>query len=285
MAIPAFSTHMSFADSAAVLDEEAALAELEIVNAFGKPSSELFDKFDPVAFASASLALAHSAQLKTGEKVIVKILRPNIIESLEDDLAILFLLAKLVDGYSKESKRLRPLEVVTDYQKTVLNELDLMREAANCAQIGRNWQGSNIIKVPKIYWDFCRQNILVQERIFGIPINDIEALEAAGIELDERKRVKTDNTFKTNINNIYAIGDVVRGAMLAHKAEDEGIAVAENIAGQSGHVNYDTIPAIVYTNPEVASVGKTENQLKEAKVDYNEFFVSKFCSMSIPIPN
>ena len=151
---------------------EAALAELEIVNAFGKPSSELFDKFDPVAFASASIAQAHSAQLKTGEKVIVKILRPNIIESLEDDFAILFLLAKLVDGYSKESKRLRPLEVVTDYQKTVLNELDLMREAANCAQIGRNWQGSDIIKVPKIYWDFCRQNILVQERIFGIPIND-----------------------------------------------------------------------------------------------------------------
>ena len=164
---------------------EAALAELEIVNAFGKPSSELFDKFDPIAFASASIAQAHSAQLKTGEEVIVKILRPNIIESLEDDFAILFLLAKLVDGYSKESKRLRPLEVVTDYQKTVLNELDLMREAANCAQIGRNWQGSDIIKVPKIYWDFCRQNILVQERIFGIPINDIEALEAAGIDIKQ----------------------------------------------------------------------------------------------------
>jgi ubiquinone biosynthesis protein len=75
--------------------------------------------------------------------------------------------------------------VVTDYQKTVLNELDLMREAANCAQIGRNWQGSDIIKVPKIYWDFCRQNILVQERIFGIPINDIEALEAAGIDIKQ----------------------------------------------------------------------------------------------------
>ena len=164
---------------------EATLAELEIKNAFGKPSSELFDRFDPVAFASASIAQAHSAQLKTGEEVIVKILRPNIIESLEDDFAILFLLAKLVDGYSKESKRLRPLEVVTDYQKTVLNELDLMREAANCAQIGRNWQGSDIIKVPKIYWDFCRQNILVQERIFGIPINDIEALEAAGINIKQ----------------------------------------------------------------------------------------------------
>ena len=77
-----------------------------------------------------------------------------------------------MDGYSKESKRLRPLEVVTDYQKTVLNELDLMREAANCAQIGRNWQGSGIIKVPKIHWDFCRQNILVQE-FWGKNIEEI----------------------------------------------------------------------------------------------------------------
>ena len=164
---------------------EATLAELEIKNAFGKPSSELFDRFDPVAFASASIAQAHSAQLKTGEEVIVKILRPNIMKSLEDDLAILFLLAKLVAGYSEESKRLRPLEVVQDYKKTVLNELDLMREAANCAQIGRNWQGSDIIKVPKIHWELCRQNILVQERIFGIPINDIDALEAAGVDIKQ----------------------------------------------------------------------------------------------------
>jgi len=112
-------------------------------------------------------------------------LRPNIMKSLEDDLEILFLLAKLVAGYSEESKRLRPLEVVQDYKKTVLNELDLMREAANCAQIGRNWQGSDIIKVPKIHWEFCRQNILVQERIFGIPINDIDALEAAGVDIKQ----------------------------------------------------------------------------------------------------
>ena len=83
--------------------------------------------------------------------------------------------------------------------------------------------------------------------------------------MDEKKRVKTDKTFKTNVHNIYAIGDVIDGPMLAHKAEDEGIAVAENIAGQSGHVNYDTIPGVVYTSPEVASIGKTEEQLKASK--------------------
>ena len=102
-------------------------------------------------------------------------------------------------------------------------------------------------------------------------------IEAAGIELDEKQRIKTDKNFKTNQNNIYAIGDVIIGPMLAHKAEDEGIAVAENIAGQSGHVNYDTIPGVVYTTPEVASIGKTEEQLKEKNIDYK---IGKFSFMA-----
>ena len=93
----------------------------------------------------------------------------------------------------------------------------------------------------------------------GLNLNEI------GIELDEKNRIKTNESFRTNLQNVYAIGDVIAGPMLAHKAEDEGIAVAENIAGQSGHVNYDTIPGVVYTKPEVASIGKTEEQLKEKK--------------------
>jgi dihydrolipoamide dehydrogenase len=102
-------------------------------------------------------------------------------------------------------------------------------------------------------------------------------LQKIGVELDEKKRVKTDKNFKTNQDNIYAIGDVISGPMLAHKAEDEGIAVAENIAGQSGHVNYDTIPGVIYTSPEVASIGKTEEQLKELNVKYK---IGKFSFMA-----
>ncbi len=102
-------------------------------------------------------------------------------------------------------------------------------------------------------------------------------LETIGVELDDRKRVKTDKSFKTNLENIYAIGDVISGPMLAHKAEDEGIAVAENIAGQSGHVNYDTIPGVIYTTPEVAAIGKTEEQLKNANMKYK---VGKFSFMA-----
>ena len=98
-------------------------------------------------------------------------------------------------------------------------------------------------------------------------------LSSVGVVLDEKKRIKTDKDFKTNIKNIYAIGDVIEGPMLAHKAEEEGIAVAELLAGQSGHVNYDVIPGVIYTSPEVASVGKTEEQLKELKAKYK---VGKF---------
>ena len=102
-------------------------------------------------------------------------------------------------------------------------------------------------------------------------------LDTVGIKLDEKKRVITDKDFKTNLNNIYAIGDVIAGPMLAHKAEDEGIAVAEIIAGQSGHVNYDTIPGVVYTTPEVASIGKTEEQLIEKNIKYK---IGKFSFMA-----
>ena len=102
-------------------------------------------------------------------------------------------------------------------------------------------------------------------------------LETIGVQLDDKKRVKVDHAYKTNVQDIYAIGDVIAGPMLAHKAEDEGIAVAENIAGQSGHVNYDTIPGVVYTTPEVASIGKTEEQLKESNIEYK---IGKFSFMA-----
>ncbi|OBQ94634.1 dihydrolipoyl dehydrogenase [Mesorhizobium sp. AA23] len=105
------------------------------------------------------------------------------------------------------------------------------------------------------------------------PYADSLGLKEAGVEMDERGRVKSDGHLRTNVPGIYAIGDVIAGPMLAHKAEDEGVAVAETIAGQAGHVNYDVIPSVVYTSPEIASVGKTEEELKKAGIDYK---VGKF---------
>ncbi|RWF21542.1 MAG: dihydrolipoyl dehydrogenase [Mesorhizobium sp.] len=105
------------------------------------------------------------------------------------------------------------------------------------------------------------------------PYADSLGLKEAGVEMDERGRVKTDGHLRTNVPGIYAIGDVIAGPMLAHKAEDEGVAVAETIAGQAGHVNYDVIPSVVYTSPEIASVGKTEEELRKGGIDYK---VGKF---------
>ena len=158
-------------------------AEQEIFNAFGKKPEEIFADFDKEAFASASIAQAHLATLQSDEEVVVKILRPNIWEAIEKDMEILFLFARLLENYSDESKRLKPMEVVKDYQTSVMHELDLLREAANCSQIGRNWEGSEIIKVPKIYKDYCKTNVLVQERIHGIPISDVQELKTAGVDL------------------------------------------------------------------------------------------------------
>ena len=106
-----------------------------------------------------------------------------------------------------------------------------------------------------------------------VPYTDGLGLAEAGVALDNRGRVVVDNHYQTNVPGIYAIGDVIAGPMLAHKAEDEGVAVAEILAGQAGHVNYDVIPGVVYTSPEVAAVGKTEEELKAAGIAYK---VGKF---------
>ena len=145
--------------------------------------NSVFSQFDSNALASASVAQAHAATLISGEEVIVKIIRPNIWDQIKEDMNILFLIANLLNKFTI-AKKLRPMEVVEDYQKTVLHELDLMREAANCSQIGRNWAGSEIIKVPQIHWDLCRRNVLVQERIHGIPIDNIEKLKEFGVNFE-----------------------------------------------------------------------------------------------------
>tara|TARA_Y100000389_G_scaffold20608_1_gene17728 strand:+ start:3575 stop:4975 length:1401 start_codon:yes stop_codon:yes gene_type:complete len=143
--------------------------------------------------------------------------------------------------------------------------------------IKKNKSGATIITTDKDgnKKDFDCDVVLIS--VGRKPNTDGLNLEKISLDLDEKKRVKTDKNFKTNHDNIYAIGDVIVGPMLAHKAEDEGIAVAEIIAGQSGHVNYDTIPGVIYTTPEVASIGKTEEQLKESKIKYK---IGKFSFMA-----
>ena len=150
---------------------------------YGKPVDEVFARFDFEPLAAASIAQVHTAALEDGTEVIVKLLRPGVRDQIEQDLDVLYAIAGLADKYWENSKRLRPLELVAEYEKTVIDELDLMREGGNAAQLRRNFQDSDMLYVPEIYWDFCRSEILVQERVYGIPISDMEALRAAGTNI------------------------------------------------------------------------------------------------------
>jgi ubiquinone biosynthesis protein len=160
---------------------EQAMAILEA--AYAKPLADVFARFDVEPFAAASIAQVHTAQLPAGTEVIVKLLRPGVQELIERDIEVMRLLAGLADRYWRHGKRLRPLELVDEYESTILDELDLMREAANSAQLKRNFTGSDMLYVPEIYWDYCRPEVLVQERIYGIPISDMDALRAAGTNI------------------------------------------------------------------------------------------------------
>jgi ubiquinone biosynthesis protein len=147
-----------------------------IQKAFGKTVTELFETFEEQPLASASIAQVHAAVLKTGEDVVVKVLRPDILPVIKRDISLLYIIAELAAKYSSQLRRLRPVEVVAEYEKTIIDELDLLREAANASQLRRNFEGSNDLYVPEIYWDFVRKNVLVMERIYGTPIRDTEAL-------------------------------------------------------------------------------------------------------------
>ncbi len=161
----------------------AATAVAIIEDAYGESVDEVFERFDKEPLAAASIAQVHTAKLTSGHEVIVKILRPGVQAQIEGDLAVLRVLAGLADRYWQHGKRLRPLEVVDEYEHTILDELDLMREAANTAQLKRNFQGSDMLYVPDVHWDYCRPEVLVQERIYGTPISDMETLRKAGTNI------------------------------------------------------------------------------------------------------
>jgi ubiquinone biosynthesis protein len=156
------------------------LAVATIEGAFGRQLVDIFSSFDREPLAAASIAQVHAATLRDGQDVVVKVLRPGMHEVIDLDLEVLDALALLADRYWTEARRLRPIEIVQEYRKTILDELDLMREAANAAQLRRNFAGSDLLYVPDIYWDYCRVNVMVMERIHGIIISRMDELRARG---------------------------------------------------------------------------------------------------------
>jgi len=157
---------------------------IDIIEAgLGLKIGDVFSEFENTPMASASVAQVHAGKLKTGENVVAKVIRPGIEKIIEQDIALLLTLAKLVERYLPDGRRLKATEVVNDYRITILDELDLQREAANTSQLKRNFYDSDLLHVPEVYWDYTNSQVFVMERIYGIPVTDIDTLKAHNIDL------------------------------------------------------------------------------------------------------
>lgn len=164
------------------------LARQQIEAALGGRLENWFSDFDEVALASASIAQVHTARFNAnsvfaGREVVLKVIRPNIEKAIKADISLMYRLAGWIPRLSSEGRRLRPVEVVREYEKTILDELDLRREMANAIQLRRNFEQSPMLYIPEMYNDFCYKNLIVMERIYGIPVSDIQALEANGTNM------------------------------------------------------------------------------------------------------
>ncbi|CBA27115.1 ubiquinone biosynthesis regulatory protein kinase UbiB [Cronobacter turicensis] len=178
------------ADQLALLQDRVApfdgrLAKQQIEKSMGdRPVDEWFDDFDITPLASASIAQVHTARLKeSGKEVVIKVIRPDILPVIKADMKLIYRLARWVPRLLPDGRRLRPMEVVREYEKTLLDELDLLREAANAIQLRRNFENSPMLYVPEVYSDYCSPTMMVMERIYGIPVNDVAALEANGTDM------------------------------------------------------------------------------------------------------
>jgi len=165
------------------------LAVAQITRSLGAHPDELFARFDREPVASASIAQVHFAQLKDGKEVAVKVLRPGMKKLIDEDMALMNLAASLIERVWGEARRLKPREVVAEFDKYLHDELDLMREAANASQLRRNFAGSSLLMVPEMHWDYCSSSVIVMERMYGIPISQIDRLAAAGVDL---KKLSSD---------------------------------------------------------------------------------------------
>ncbi|MEX2482498.1 MAG: ubiquinone biosynthesis regulatory protein kinase UbiB [Gammaproteobacteria bacterium] len=198
-----------------------------VERAYGHTVAEVFETFDEIPLASASIAQVHAARLRDGREVIAKVVRPNLRRTIEQDIALMRIIADLAERYWARGKQLKPTVVVAEFEKTILDELDMMREAANASQLRRNFADEEIMYVPEVFWDYTRQNVLVLERISGIGIADVEGLIRAGVDIKQLAergvevfftQVFRDHFFHADMHpgNLFVIpGDAVTPARFA----------------------------------------------------------------------
>ncbi len=192
----------------------------EIVEkAYGRPIADMFVDFDEVPLASASIAQVHSASRLDGKQVILKVVRPDIAKTIKRDLGLLYILAETAEKYWAHGRRLRPSGVVAELEKTILAELDMLREAANATQLRRNFSDSQQLYVPEVDWDLTRRNVMVMERISGIRIDDREGLQSAGIDLKQLAEAGVDLFFTQVFRDHFFHADMHPGNLFVVPSE------------------------------------------------------------------
>jgi ubiquinone biosynthesis protein len=211
-----------------------AQARAIIEQQLGMPVDQAFRHFDDVEIASASIAQVYAAELHDGQQVIVKIVRPGIEEQIQKDIEVLLLLAKMAERYWDDAARIKPVQVVREFETTIMNELDLMREAANASELRRNFEGSPDLYVPFVHWDFCRAKVMVMERISGIPVSDVERLRANATNLESLSRKGVEIFFTQVFRHNYFHADMHPGNIFVsheHPDDPKYIAVDFGIMG------------------------------------------------------
>jgi ubiquinone biosynthesis protein len=191
---------------------EAVLATLRRV--YGRPVDEVFLRFDRVPIASASVAQVHLAQLPNGTEVAVKVLRPGISSIIANDLALMHAAASLIERLWKAARLFKPHAVVAEFAKHVENELDLMREAANASQLRRNFEGSPLLLVPEVYWDYCAEEVMVMQRMHGTPVNQVTALREQGVDIRRLARAGVEIFFTQVFRDAFFHADMHPGNIL-----------------------------------------------------------------------
>ena len=192
-----------------------------IQRSLGLQVEDIFTELDSKPFASASVAQVHKAILKSGEEVVVKILRPGIKEVVRADIKMLKWVANQIESRTDVGKRLHLLEVVSDYEKVILDELDLRAEGANGSQLKRNFENSPVLYVPKVYWDYTSHEVLVMERIHGIPVTNIDELNAAGIDLKKLAETGVDIFFTQVFEHNFFHADMHPGNIFVARENPE----------------------------------------------------------------
>ncbi len=205
-----------------------------IVDSLGVQADEIFRHLDSDPFASASVAQVYRGELHAGDQVVVKVLRPGIDTIVADDLLLLKWAAEQLERHFGMARRLKPGEVIADYERVILNELDLRAEAANTSQLRRNFEQSSRLYVPRVYWDYTRDNIMVMERIQGIPVTDVDALHRQQINLKKLAETGVEIFFTQVFEHNFFHADMHPGNIFVspdHPEEPQYIAIDCAIIG------------------------------------------------------